>query len=175
TTMDWVRDYPFNSTLRSLLGNLTNGLPRESLEYYESRGYSRNDRVGRSYIELQYEDVLFGQKEKVKNVTRKGSVLETEVIREGKAGNSLVLSIDMELQAAIDKIIEDEIRASKAYPGTYLLDKAFVTVMNPKTGEVLAMSGKQYVYDEEENKYVFNDYSTGNINAAYAPGPVVKP
>ena len=174
TTMDWVRDYPFNSTLRSLLGNLTNGLPRESLEYYESRGYSRNDRVGRSYIELQYEDILSGQKEKVKNVTRKGSVLETEVIREGKAGNSLVLSVDMELQAAIDQIIEEEIRAAKAFPGTYLLDKAFVTVMNPKTGEVLAMSGKQYVYDEEENKYVFNDYSTGNITAAYVPGSVVK-
>ena len=33
--------------------------------------YNRNDRVGKSYIEQQYEDVLHGTKEEVKNITDK--------------------------------------------------------------------------------------------------------
>ncbi|WP_460291947.1 ATP-binding cassette domain-containing protein, partial [Bacillus cereus] len=42
---------------RSVLGNVSNsdeGLPSERLDYYLVRDYSRNDRVGKSYIEQQY-------------------------------------------------------------------------------------------------------------------------
>ena len=47
------------------------GLPREKLDYYFVRDYNRNDRVGKSYIEQQYEDVLHGTKEEVRNITDK--------------------------------------------------------------------------------------------------------
>ena len=66
TTTDWERHYVFDRTLRSILGGVTSGLPLENLDYYLARGYSRNDRVGRSFIELQYEDVLRGQRGKNK-------------------------------------------------------------------------------------------------------------
>ena len=72
TTTDWDRSYAFEDTLRSVLGGVTSsdkGLPAEEIDYYLSRDYSRNDRVGTSYLEKQYEDVLHGQKAKVKNVT----------------------------------------------------------------------------------------------------------
>ncbi len=74
TTTDWKRNYAFENTLKSVLGNVTSsdeGLPSEQLEYYLSRDYNRNDRVGKSYLEMQYEDVLTGQKAKVKNKTDK--------------------------------------------------------------------------------------------------------
>ena len=47
------------------------GLPREQLDYYLVRDYNRNDRIGKSYIEKQYEDVLHGTKEQSKNITDK--------------------------------------------------------------------------------------------------------
>ena len=48
---------------------------------------------------MQYEDVLHGQKAKVKNVTDKsGEIVSTEVVSEGQRGKDLVLTIDMDLQ-----------------------------------------------------------------------------
>src|SRR5690606_29655643 len=169
TTMDWDRTYLYGDSLKTILGIVKPGLPAEKLDYYEARGYSRNDRVGVSYIEMQYEDVLRGQKEKTKNITRSGEVLEKELLQEGQRGKDLVLSMDMELQMEIDKIIEEELKASKEKPGTNLLDRAFVTVMDPHTGEILALSGKQYSLDEDTNEYTFKDFAAGNFTTADAP------
>ena len=43
----------------------------ERLDYYLVRDYNRNDRVGKSYLEQQYEDSLHGTKAEVRNVTDK--------------------------------------------------------------------------------------------------------
>lgn len=71
TTLDWDRNYPNGNTFQSILGSVTKsdqGLPQENLDYYLSRGYDRNDRVGKSYIEQEYEDVLQGTKSQVKTL-----------------------------------------------------------------------------------------------------------
>lgn len=174
TTTDWERQYVFKDTLRSILGGITSGLPAENIDYYLSRGYSRNDRVGKSYLELQYEDVLRGQKEKVKNVTRSGNVLETVLLQEGMRGKDLVLTIDIELQQAVDKIIEEALINTKRKGGTGLLDRAFVVMMDPNTGEILSLSGKQYLYNEEKGKYEFTDFAAGNFTTSYVVGSSVK-
>lgn len=168
TTVDWERNYLYDDTLRSILGGVSDGLPRENLDYYMSRGYNRNDRVGRSYIELQYEDVLRGQKEIVKNITRSGSVVESKLIHEGERGKDLVLTIDMDLQQAVDQIIEEELRRAKGKSGTSLLNSAFVVLMDPFTGEILSLSGKQY----QNGK--FFDFAAGNFTQSFVPGSVVK-
>lgn len=70
TTVDWEREYPYDKILRSVLGNVSSadeGLPKEQLDYYLVRDYNRNDRVGKSYIEKQYEDALHGMKAQSKN------------------------------------------------------------------------------------------------------------
>ena len=100
-SVDWERVYVNDGLFRSVLGNVSNsdeGLPSERLDYYLVRDYSRNDRVGKSYIEQQYEDVLHGTK-KVRSVADKqGTTIRTETISEGKSGKNLTLTIDMELQ-----------------------------------------------------------------------------
>ena len=178
TTTDWERSYAFEDTLKSVLGNVSSsakGLPAEKLDYYTSRGYSLNDRVGTSYLELEYEDVLKGQKEKVRNKTDKnGNIVSTEVITEGKRGNDLVLSVDMELQLEVEKIIEEELKAAKTFAGTKLLDRAYVVLMNPNTGEVLTMAGKKLVKDEDTGKTKIQDDALGNITTTYNVGSVVK-
>lgn len=177
-TTDWERKYNYDKTLKSVIGKVTSseeGLPLEKLDYYLSRGYSNNDRVGKSYLELQYEDILHGQKAKVQNVTDKsGNVLETKVISEGQRGKDLVLNIDMDLQLAVEKIIEDELRVQKSRSGSSLLDRAFVVLMNPKTGEVVTMAGKQYDRDEKTGKVNYNDFALGNFTTSYTMGSSVK-
>ncbi len=50
---------------------------------------------------------LQGQKEKVQNLTdSSGNVTGDKVISKGQAGKDLVLSIDMDLQKSVEKIIE---------------------------------------------------------------------
>jgi penicillin-binding protein A len=178
TTTDWERYYAFGNTLKTVLGNVTSsdeGLPKDKLEEYLARDYNRNDRVGKSYIELQYEDVLHGQKGKVKNVTDKsGKILSTEVVSEGQRGKDLVLTIDMNLQLEIEKIIEEELWNAKQNSKSALLDRAFVVLMNPHTGEILTMAGKQIARNDETNKPEMRDFALGNITTSYNVGSVVK-
>lgn len=178
STTDWERKYMFENTLRSILGRVSSsdqGIPVELLDEYLAKGYSRNDRVGMSYIEAQYEDVLQGQKQKVKNVTdRSGAVVESEVMMDGQRGKDLKLTIDMDLQLAVDEIISKELMDVKAEPGHELFDRIFVTMMDPNTGEVLAMSGKQYVVDEETGKPGLIDFASGNFTTSYNVGSSIK-
>ena len=177
-TTDWDRAYAYGETLKSVLGKVSSseeGLPSENLDYYLARDYSRNDRVGKSYIELQYEDVLQGQKSKIRNITDKsGNIVDSEVITEGSRGKDLVLTIDMDLQVATEKIIEKHLLAKKRLGNTKFLDRAFVVMLDPKTGEVLTMAGKQYARDSKTGKYSIEDFALGNITTSYTMGSVVK-
>jgi penicillin-binding protein A len=178
TTTDWERLYKFDTTLKSVLGNVTKsdeGLPAEQLDYFLSRGYSRNDRVGKSYLELQYEDILHGYKSKVRNVTdNDGTVMETRVITDGQRGKDLVLSIDMKLQKSVEKIIEDELWNAKGFPGTSLLDRAYVVLMDPDTGEVITMAGKRLVRNKDTGKLEVQDDALGTFTTSYNVGSAVK-
>ena len=41
---------------------MKSGLPADELQAYLANGYARNDRVGTSYLEKAYENVLKGQR-----------------------------------------------------------------------------------------------------------------
>nr|WP_191270169.1 penicillin-binding protein 2 [Neobacillus kokaensis] len=179
TTTDWERKYVFGDTLKTILGKVSSseeGLPKESLEKYMAKDYSRNDRVGKSYLEYKYEDVLHGQKAKVINKTDKaGNVLSQEVVSEGQRGKDLVLTIDAELQKKVENIIEDEMwKAKRQYGSTGLLDRAFVVLMDPHTGEILSLAGKELIRDKETGKLEMQDYAQGTFTTSYNVGSTVK-
>ncbi|WP_077213560.1 peptidoglycan D,D-transpeptidase FtsI family protein [Bacillus dakarensis] len=178
TTTDWERDYPFGNTLKTVLGKVTDteeGIPKEKLDYFLARDYNRNDRVGKSYLEAQYEDILHGQKMKVKNITDKsGNILETKVVSPGQRGKDLVLTIDMDLQLAVEQILEEELLRAKRSARTGFLDRAFVVLMNPNTGEVLTMAGKQIGKNEETGRTEMQDFALGTISTSYNVGSSVK-
>ncbi|MGP7816256.1 peptidoglycan D,D-transpeptidase FtsI family protein [Niallia sp. 01092] len=178
TVKDWDRTYSYDNTLKTVLGKVSTsqrGVPAEQKDQYLSKGYSMNDRVGLSYLENQYEDILKGQKKKVKYIKDKtGEIVGSKTISNGDPGKDLVLTLDMKLQQEVDKIIEEELRATKrSYAGTYLLDRAFVVLMKPKTGEVLTMSGKMLGKDENGNTEM-QDFALGNITTSYNVGSAVK-
>ncbi len=178
TTMDWERKYVFGETLKTVLGNVSSseeGLPKEQIDKYLAQGYSRNDRVGTSYLEKKYEDVLQGQKAKLKNITDKsGNIVSTESVTEGKRGDDLVLTIDMDLQQQVESILSDELAKAKQHEGTALLDRAFVVLMDPHTGEILTMAGKQIAKNQETGRSEMRDFALGNITTSYNVGSAVK-
>ncbi len=59
------RSYPNGKSIKSIIGSVSSekaGLPSDNLQYYLTQGYSRNDRVGTSYLEEKYEPLLKGYK-----------------------------------------------------------------------------------------------------------------
>ncbi|EHU8853505.1 penicillin-binding protein 2, partial [Enterococcus faecalis] len=96
TGTDWTRDYSQSGALRSLLGTVSTekqGLPAEEVDEYLKKGYARNDRVGTSYLEKQYEDVLQGKKAKSEVVLdNNGKIVSQTPISKGEKGSNLKLT-----------------------------------------------------------------------------------
>ncbi|WP_442916898.1 peptidoglycan D,D-transpeptidase FtsI family protein [Lysinibacillus sp. 54212] len=175
TTTDWkrVRLAPI-----SILGRTTvpsKGIPKSKLNFYLARDYSRNDRVGESYFEAQYEEILQGEKSVVKNLTnKKGQVVETVTTFPGEPGKDLVTTLDSELQAEAEKIVEKYLLELKAQGSSSLLDRAFYVMMDPNTGELLSVVGKKIEYDEETGERYIVDYSYGSFTTSYEAGSAIK-
>ncbi|SEQ18692.1 cell elongation-specific peptidoglycan D,D-transpeptidase [Virgibacillus subterraneus] len=175
-TTDWDREKPYGKTFSNFIGTITSqsqGILAEKEEYYLTRGYSRNDRVGRSGLEEQYENILRGRKEKIQYTTNKsGKVVESEVVVEGQRGKDLILTIDMELQEEINKILRKELKTAiqKAPAKNKYLEDALAVVMNPQTGELLAVAGQHYNRDDNE----FENAGLKSLYAGHPPGSAVK-
>ena len=170
--LDWERYYPYGNVFKTILGSVSSsssGIPYNLKDYYLSLGYSLTDRVGTSYIEYQYENYLKGKKAKYE-VNDDGSYTE---VKKGSRGNDLVLTIDMELQKEVERIIEEELQIAKQESNTEYFDKSYVVINNPKTGEILAMAGKQITLDDSGN-YKILDYTPGVITSSVTPGSIVK-
>ena len=168
--LDWQREYLYGSTFITILGTVSDsesGIPYELKGYYLNKGYALNDRVGTSYLEYQYESELKGVKNKYNVIDGKYYLLE-----EGSRGNDIQLTIDIDLQREIEKILEEELLATKGEPNTKYYNKSFVVVSDPNTGEILAMAGKQIVM--KGNEYKFYDYTPGVTTTPVVVGSVVK-
>ena len=167
----WERNYLYGDTFKLILGTVSSsdiGVPNDLKEYYLEKGYSLNDRVGTSYLEYQYDDYLKGTKNKYKL----NKFNDLELISEGEIGNSLVLTIDIDLQKQVENILAEELIKTKNEPNTKYYNRSFVIIANPKTGEILAMAGKQIL--EIDGEYKIFDYTPGIITAPVVVGSIIK-
>ena len=167
TKVDWERVYPYGDVFKSMLGTVstsTQGIPKEEKDYYLEKGYSLNDRVGLSYIEKQYEEYLHGKKALYEVVNSH----ETRLIKEGQRGHDIVLSIDINLQMDIERILEEQIWRAKGEANTEFYDSSSVVIQDPNTGEILAMASKRIVNGE------MRDNITSILTSPVTPGSVVK-
>ncbi len=171
TGTDWVRTYPQGEMLGSILGDVTTeskGLPENKAATYLAKGYARNDRVGSSNLELQYEQVLSGSKSKSATETNQnGDIVNSVQSYIGKKGDNLVLTIDMNFQ----KIVEDIAYQSLAQKSQGLNDRVYIIASDPNTGEIMAMAGKKA--NPKTGK--IEDDALSAINTAYVMGSTVKP
>ena len=167
TKIDWERVYPYGDTFKSILGTVSTtsqGIPAEDKDYYLEKGYQLNDRVGLSYIEKEYEEFLKGEKDVYEVVNSH----ETKLVKEGSRGKDIVLSIDINLQQQVERILEEQIRRAKGEANTEFYDHSSVIIEDPKTGEILAMASKRIVGDR------VIDNTTSVLMSPITPGSVVK-
>lgn len=155
TRIEIVRDYPFGDVAAHLLGYVGTLNPEE-LARVRSRPtdkpYLADDEIGKSGIELFYEDALRGSPGSYKVVVDKfNTVLEIFDEVPAQAGSDIRLTIDVDLQ----KLAEDALREQLAYvrefgtpqtdieTGEDIPTKApagSVVVTDPNSGEVRAMA-----------------------------------
>ena len=171
TKLDWERIYLYGDVFKSILGTVSSnnqGIPSELADYYLEHGYSLDDRVGISYLEYQYEEYLRGTKATYRVLSNN----TYELLEEGKRGNDIVLTIDINLQKYIEEMLAQEVLNAKSEPNTEYYNRSFVVVSDPNNGEILAMAGKQVQEIDGVLKVV--DYTPGIVTLPVTPGSIVK-
>ena len=148
-------------------------LVKESKRYYpygnllsNSLGYVGIDNQGLSGLELQYDKILTGTSGAIKYFSdAKGNQLNlSDVYVEPVNGMNIQLTIDLRIQQSVERELNNIV-------DMFQPDMALALVMNPKTGEILAMGSRP---DYDPNNY--QNYSQESLNrnlpifASYEPG-----
>ena len=121
-------------------------------------GFCGSDNQGLDGIEARYDDILKGKSGKINSLTdAKGRSFgdEGESIEAPEMGQSLVLSIDVNIQSIVQKYLEEACIDNKCTDGGSII------AMNPKNGDILALANYPW-YDLNE-PYKINDAELQNI------------
>lgn len=152
-------------------------LVKESKRYYpyktllaNSLGYVGIDNQGLSGLEMQYDKVLSGTSGAIKYFSdAKGNQLNlSDVYVEPVNGMNIQLTIDINIQQSVERELDNIV-------DMFAPDMALAVVMNPKTGEILAM-GNRPSYDPNN----YQDYSLESLSqnlpifSSYEPGSTFK-
>jgi len=163
-----------DTSLSTIVGSVSNeksGLPAEEVDAYLKKGYSLNDRVGTSYLEKQYEEVLQGKRTvKEIHLDKHGDMESVENIEEGSKGKNIKLTIDLAFQDSVDSLLKSYFNSELANGGARYSEGVYAVALNPKTGAVLAMSGMKHNVETGE----LTTDSLGTVTNVFVPGSVVK-
>ena len=143
---DYVRKYPYNTLACDVLG------------------FSVSGNVGASGLEASYNSTLNGTDGRRYGYQNEDSAIENTV-KEPINGNTIVTTIDANLQSIVEKHLEEfnQAHTDEAQEGMGFKNGA-VIMMNPNTGEVLAMASSP-TYDlnnpRDLSKYYTEEEITG--------------
>ena len=168
-----IRNYAYNSTGSHVFGYLSE-ISEQELENLKEYGYRAKDLVGRDGLEKYYDNDLAGVDGGIQiQVDNKGRQVGVLGYKDPKKGKDLYLTIDINMQKVCDNALEGKAGA--------------IIVMDPNTGEVLALSSSPsydpniFVKPEEsqERLRLLRDeaqYPLLNraISGIYPPGSVFK-
>lgn len=159
------RRYSYTPLVSQVMG-YTGAVTPEDLERLGSAGYLNDDTIGKAGVEASFEEILRGEYgiEEVERDARGEVVRVRRTVQEPVAGDSLELTIDVDVQSDA----ETALRWAMDVAG---LQRGVVIVMDPQTGEILAMVSLP-TYDS-------NAFAQGISNAEYralleAPGGPLK-
>jgi len=183
-----IRDYPTGSLTAHLIGFL-GPIPASQEAELRAKGFIPNrDKVGYSGVEASLEDILAGRNGlRVVQIDVAGQELRNlEPPIPAVPGHNAYLTIDTRLQAAAEATLLEEIRFWNTYFNTIRISSGVIIAMNPKTGEILAMTS----YPSYENNrfvrfipaYYYEQLSqdprkpllNNAISAEFPPGSVFK-
>lgn len=170
------REYADSTLAPHILGTVRK-INAEEYSELKNEGYGINDDIGKSGIELAMESRLRGVPgEMTVTIDSDGNVTE-EITKEPSQGDTIVLTIDRDLQRVAQEKLGEICRSVDYFDST-----GAVVVENCNNGEVLAAASypsfdlNDY-YDKyselvkDKNTPLYNRFAMG----AYAPGSTFKP
>lgn len=174
---DYVRKYPYNSLASDVIG------------------FSNADDVGTIGLEASYNAILNGVDGREYGYLEEGALLE-RTIKEAENGNTIVSTIDAELQKIVEKhILEfNEAYKDNAEKGNGSLNTA-VIIADPRSGEILAQASYpnfdlnkprdisayytekelKKMKEEEKVEILNNLWRDFCVSDSYEPGSTAKP
>ena len=174
---DYVRKYPYNSLASDVIG------------------FSNADDVGTIGLEASYNAILNGVDGREYGYLEEGALLE-RTIKEAENGNTIVSTIDAELQKIVEKhILEfNETYKDNAEKGNGSLNTA-VIIADPQSGEILAQASYpnfdlnkprdisayytekelKKMKEEEKVEVLNNLWRDFCVSDSYEPGSTAKP
>lgn len=173
-----LRKYTLGALSTHILGYV--GLPRRE-DLKANKDLHPGAIVGKSGIELQYEDFLRGRAgEKLTEVNAAGEALRERYIVRATPGENVVLEIDADLQRFASETLERHIKAAGKKAGA-------VVVIDPRDGAVRALASSPS-YDpsifgrgssKKDLEKLLNDpdhpFYNRAISAGYPSGSTIKP
>ena len=132
-----IRVYTNGSLASHIIGYIRK-VDSKDLEKRPNEKYDANDDIGKMGVEYVLEKYLRGEEGTRQIDMSVDGTIEGEYIeKEAVSGNTVVLTIDAELQEKMEKIIKDEVK--KLQKDGTKTENAAAVLMDIETGEVLAM------------------------------------
>lgn len=119
-TIDVVpfREYTDTSLAVNLIGTV-GPIFEEDWEYYKEKGYSYNDKVGKSGIEKWAEDYLRGTDGEITyTLDAKGNIISSKITKQPIAGKTVMLSMDKTLQRKTQDSLEKWVKNLQSQGGS---------------------------------------------------------
>ena len=186
---EYIRYYPNGNTASHILGYLGK-ISESEKEDYLAKGYSVTDLVGKDGIEKAYEEVLKGQDgTKSVEVNVYGQLVQVLDETEEKKGETVYLTIDLELQKTMEEALEQsitEIQKGGLFQseyGNYDFGRAYpnatvgaAVAIEVETGDVLAMASypdfDPNLFAEGINSADWNSLQAQNTRDPLSPRPL---
>ncbi len=184
-----IRNYPDGTLIPAVLGSVGKITAEQwQADDYALRrsGYAMSDTIGQSGLEAVYESALRGT-DGIETITRNadGIIVSTEITKQPQPGQTLVLTINKDLQKKVDEALAahiQELQQTKAAGAGKECNAGAVVVLNAKTGGVLAVSNyPSYdlnLYNENYSAYAADPalplYNRA-LQGQYTPGSTFKP
>lgn len=170
------REYVDTDIAPHLIGTI-GSIYKEEWDELKEKGYSYNDKVGKSGIEAYAEDTLRGiDGEITYYIDKEGNVIDSVVTKAPIPGKTVILNIDKTIQENTQKALTDIVKSLYSCTG------GAAVVMNVKTGAIYA-SANAPTYDmktyAEDYQSILNAPNNPLINRAfqgiYPIGSTIKP
>lgn len=131
-------------------------------------GFSNSEDIGSAGIEQSQEDLLHGAATKSwQDRDRLGRIYNEENTEKREPVKDIVLTISSSLQYKTEQALEKGVKASRAKSGIAI-------VMNPQTGEILAMANYPTFDPNKYTEYAAENYTNRAVQNMYAPGSIFK-
>ena len=175
------RSYVNNSVASHIIGDI-GAMDEAEYKVNKDNGYSLADLVGKSGVEKAFEDQLRGTQGR-RTITQnvKNEVVKVEDSMLPKPGNNITLTLDKRFQEEVQKIVADYVVWCKTQSSGANIKGGSVSIVDPNTGEVLALVNYP-TYDINEYKKNYKEVSTAEGNplfnrallGLYRPGSTFK-